>query len=95
MKPEMTSRERIEAAVRLQKTDRTPCVLGLSYFAARYNRVPVADIINDPALFLELKLKTFEELGGSDMVNLAPPCLGNSPERFGNMPVKAGHYPAV
>ncbi len=84
----MTPRERIEAAIEHRPTDRVPTSLVLSYFSARYHRVPIADIINQPDLFLELKQRTFEDLGGSDMINLMAACLGNSPEGFKFMPVK-------
>ncbi len=84
----MTPRERILAAIDRRPTDRVPTSLVLSYVSARLHGVPIADIVADPARFLELKQQTFEELGGSDMINLMPACLGNSPEGFKFMPVK-------
>lgn len=88
MSQTMTSRERILAAINHEPTDRTPCMLGLSYVVARHHHVTIADILNDPARFQELKIQMFEDLGGADMTNLMPPCLGNAPERFKLMPVK-------
>jgi uroporphyrinogen-III decarboxylase len=84
----MTSRDRVLATIDHRPTDRVPTALGLSYFTARHHGVPIADIIADPMLFQELKRQTFEDLGGSDLINLMPPCLGNSREGFRFMPVK-------
>jgi uroporphyrinogen-III decarboxylase len=83
----MKPRERVMAAINLQKGDRVPSNLTLSYFVARYNGVTIEDYINDQDLCMELQQKTFEDLGGSDMVSLPPPCLGNSPESFAFLPV--------
>lgn len=83
----MKPKERVMTAVALQECDRIPCNLTLSYFVARYNGVTIEDYITDQDLSMELQHKTFEDLGGSDMVSLPPPCLGNSPERFKFLPV--------
>jgi uroporphyrinogen-III decarboxylase len=83
----MKPKERIMAAINLQECDRVPCNLTLSYFVARYNGVTIEDYINDQDLCMELQQKTFEDLGGSDMVNLPPTCPGNSPESFAFLPV--------
>lgn len=84
----VTSRERVLNAINLQKSDRVPCALNLSYFAARYNGVSIADFINTPGLYIELKEKTFEALGGSDMISLQPPCHSGSPDNFAHLPVR-------
>jgi uroporphyrinogen-III decarboxylase len=83
----MKPKERILAAINVQESDRVPCNLSLSYFVARYNGVTIEDYIDDQDLRMELQQKTYEELGGSDMVSLPPPCLGNSPESFAFLPV--------
>ena len=80
-------KDRVMAAVTLQECDRIPCNLTLSYFVARYNGVTMEDYIKDQDLCMELQHKTFEDLGGSDMVSLPPPCLGNSPESVKFLPV--------
>ena len=63
----ITPKERVLSAINLQKSDRVPCALNLNYFSARYNGVSIADFINTPGLYIELKQKTFEALGGSDI----------------------------
>jgi uroporphyrinogen-III decarboxylase len=84
----MKPKERILAAINIQESDRVPCNLSLSYFVARYNRVTIADYINDPDLRMELQQKTYEELGGSDMVNVIPPCCADSSGNFAFLPVR-------
>jgi uroporphyrinogen-III decarboxylase len=83
----MKPKERIMAAINHQESDHVPCNLTLSYFVARYNGITIEDYINDQDLCMELQHKTFEDLGGSDMVSIPPPCLGNSPESFAFLPV--------
>jgi uroporphyrinogen-III decarboxylase len=83
MKPE----ERVMAAIKIQECDRVPCAVSLSYFVPRYNGVTIEEYINDQDLSMELQHKTFEDLGGSDLVSLPPPCLGSSPESLAFLPV--------
>ena len=84
----MTSKERVMAAITMQEYDRVPCALSLSYFVARHTGVSIADYISDPDLYMELQQKTFEDLGGSDMVNIRPPCCADSSDHFAFLPVR-------
>lgn len=88
MPESITPKERVLNAVNLKKSDRVPCALILNYFPARYNGVSMADLINTPGLYMELKIKTFEALGGSDMISLQGPCTCGSPDNFEHMPVR-------
>ena len=81
-------KDRIVRALNFLESDRVPCNLTLSFFVARHNRVTIAEYINDADLRMELQQKTFEELGGSDMVNILPPCNSDSPDHFAFLPVK-------
>jgi uroporphyrinogen-III decarboxylase len=83
----MKPKERVMAAITLQECDHVPCHLTLSYFVARYNGITIEEYINNQDLCVELQHKTFEELGGSDIVSLPPSCPGNSPESFAFLPV--------
>ena len=83
----MTPKERVMAAINIQECDRVPCCMTLSYFVPRYNGVTIEEYIDDQDLCMELQHKTFEDLGGSDMVSLPPPCLGNSPDKLPFLPV--------
>ena len=78
----MKLKERVMAAIALQEYDWAQCNLTLSYFVSRYNSVTIEDNINNQDLCMEPQHKTFEDHGGSNMVSLSPPCLGNSPERL-------------
>lgn len=84
----MKPNERVIAAINLQESDRVPSAVTLGYFVARHNGATIEKYITDPDLYMELHHKTFEELGGSDLVNIRPPCLIDSPKRFAYMPVK-------
>jgi uroporphyrinogen-III decarboxylase len=84
----MKPSERVLAAIHMQEGDRVPCGLTMSYFVARYSGVSIADYINDPDLRMELQHKTFEDLGGSDMVNIMPPSTSDSPDHFAFLPVR-------
>lgn len=83
----MKPKERVMAAINLQECDRVPCSVTLSYFVPRYNGVTIEEYIDDQDLCMELQHKTYEDLGGSDMVSLPPPCLGNSPDKLPFLPV--------
>jgi len=80
--------ERIMAAIHIQESDRVPCALSLSYFVAKANGITIADFINDPDLCMELQQKTFEALGGSDLVNIMPPRSTDTPDKFAFLPIK-------
>ena len=80
--------ERVMAAINLKKPDRIPCALGLSYFVAKVNGVSIADYINDLDLCMDLQQKTFEKLGGSDLVNIMPPRSTDTSDHFAFLPVR-------
>jgi uroporphyrinogen-III decarboxylase len=84
----MKPSERVMAAINMQESDRVPCALSLSYFVAKANGVTMADFISDMDLCMELQQKTFEALGGSDLVNIMPPPSTDTPDHFAFLPVK-------
>jgi hypothetical protein len=83
----MKPKERVMVAITLQECDWIPCNLTSSYFVARYNGVTIEDYLTDQGLNMELNYKTFEDLGGNDMISLPPLCFGNSPVRLKFLPV--------
>jgi uroporphyrinogen-III decarboxylase len=80
--------ERVLAAINMQESDRIPCAVSLSFFVAKANGITIADFINDSDLCMELQQKTFESLGGSDLVNIMPPRSTDTPDGFAFLPVK-------
>jgi len=63
---EMTSQERIEAALALQPVDRVPIILNVDAFSARVQGVKLAQVIRDLDLARDVMIKTFDDLGGWD-----------------------------
>ena len=63
---EMTSRERIDAAIALQPVDRVPIVLNVDTFACRQQGVKLARTLTDWDLAREVQIKTFDDVGGWD-----------------------------
>lgn len=59
---EMTSRERIDAAVALQEVDRVPVVLLMSFFCARQQGVPMDKFITDGDLARDVLEKSYYDL---------------------------------
>ena len=63
---EMTPRERIDAAIALQPVDRVPVIPLVDVFAARYQRVKLAEIVRDLDLARDVMIETFDDFGGWD-----------------------------
>jgi hypothetical protein len=74
MPAEMTAQERLEAAVSLQPCDRVPVGFPLSWFAARHAGITMAQFANDCEAHAAAIYKTYQDLGGFDLLwyNLAP-----------------------
>ena len=73
----MTPKERIDAAIRLEKVDRTPVVAGLTRpFACKYQGMTVADAHQDVDRAIQAVIDTFDGLSGCDAIyntNVPPP----------------------
>ncbi len=63
---EMTSRERIDAAIALQPVDRVPIIPNIDIFSPRYQGVKMAQIVRDLDLARDVMIKTFDDFGGWD-----------------------------
>jgi hypothetical protein len=72
--PEMTVRERLEAAVSLRPCDRVPVGFPLSWFTARHAGITMAQFASDCETHAAAIYKTYQDLGGIDLIwyNLAP-----------------------
>jgi uroporphyrinogen-III decarboxylase len=71
MQPErMTVKERVWAAINLQECDRVPVGFPLSWFAARHAGITMAEFANNCEANVAATYKTFEDLGGFDVVPL-------------------------
>jgi uroporphyrinogen-III decarboxylase len=88
MPEEMTSRERVLAAINLQKTDHIPCSVSFSHFTARHAGVVMADYVRDLDLQVDLAHKTFDELGGVDYPVVILSSMFNARASFPHMPVR-------
>ncbi len=66
----MTVKERLEAAVALEPVDRTPVGFPLSWFAGRHAGITMAKFATDLEANVAAVRKTFEDLGGVDMMSL-------------------------
>ncbi|MFQ6015670.1 MAG: uroporphyrinogen decarboxylase family protein [Anaerolineae bacterium] len=64
----MTARERIEAAINLEATDRVPVSPFMVYHPCRVAGISVRDYIYDPAKNDAAWRRTFERYGGFDMI---------------------------
>lgn len=64
----LTAIERIQAAIRCEKTDHVPIIPMLGFFLARYKGVRIDRFINDRDLERDLAIEVFNEFGGWDMV---------------------------
>ncbi len=62
----MTSPQRIDAAIALEKPDRVPIIPMMDFFAARSKGVTMAKFINDNDLGRDLLEEVFDDLGGWD-----------------------------
>ncbi len=65
---EMTTKERLEAAVTLKKCDRVPVGFPLSWFAGRHAGITMAEFANDCEANAAAVHKTYLDLGGIDML---------------------------
>ncbi|MBU1669474.1 MAG: hypothetical protein KKF41_14475 [Actinobacteria bacterium] len=74
----MNSRERIEAAIRLEKPDRIPVVPIIDIFAARYAGVTQHDMLFDLAKADAAIEKTMADLGRMDGMNLSYGGMGRT-----------------
>ena len=71
MQPEtMTAEERVWAAINLQECDQVPVDFPLSWFTARHAGITMAEFANDCEANVAATYKTFEDLGGFDVVPL-------------------------
>jgi hypothetical protein len=86
MQPDgMTSQERLWAAINMEESDRVPVGLPLSWFTARHAGISMADFASDCEANAGAAVKTFQDLGGFDLI----PLLGFSPVLMGvMMPMK-------
>jgi len=67
---EMTVRERLEAAVTLREYDRVPVGFPLSWFAGRHAGITMEKFATDLEANVAAVYKTFQDLGGIDMMTL-------------------------
>jgi len=72
----MTGRERIEATIRLERTDKAPVGAGINEHAARVLGVPLGDCFQDPELAIRAVLKCYEVYPGVDIAFGTPFGLG-------------------
>src|SRR4030042_6805683 len=78
---EMTSKERVWAAINLKECDRVPVGFPLSWFAGRHAGVTMADFAFNSRANAGAVVKTYQDLGGLDVV----PLLAFSPVLMGAM----------
>ena len=64
----MTNEERLQKTIRLEKTDKILSSPGINTFAATYAGMTVKEFLGDPAKAEAAYEKTFNELGGWDIV---------------------------
>jgi hypothetical protein len=71
---EMTVRERLEAAVTLQECDRVPVGFPISWFAARHAGITMAEFASNTEANAAAVYKTYQDLGGFDLLsfNISP-----------------------
>jgi hypothetical protein len=67
----MNSKERIDAAVALERPDRVPVAPLLDHFAATYSGITNAELMTDGEKRIRAVLKTMKELGPWDMTFIA------------------------
>lgn len=61
--------QRIQKAIRLEKTDRTPVVLEYSGFASYATETPMAEFLGSPTKTLDTMVRTFQLVGDADAMN--------------------------
>ncbi|MBI4303449.1 MAG: hypothetical protein HY665_03820, partial [Chloroflexi bacterium] len=64
----MTNEERLRKTIRLEKTDKILSAPGINTFAATYAGITVKEFLSDPVKAEAAYEKTFNELGGWDIV---------------------------
>jgi hypothetical protein len=64
----MTGKERFDAAVNLRECDRVPVGFPLSWFAGRHAGITMAEFANDCEANAAAVYKTYQDLGGIDML---------------------------
>jgi uroporphyrinogen-III decarboxylase len=88
IKETMTRVERVEAAVALEPTDRTPVMPLMISFPVRHRGMTQGEAWRDFDKTFEAMLDTFDDLGGFDMLpktNIYWPILGG---KFANAPIR-------
>jgi hypothetical protein len=84
----MTRRERVEAAIALEKPDRVPVMPLMISFPIRHRGMTQGEAWRDFDKAFQAMLETFDDLGGFDMLpktNVYWPVLGG---RFANAPIR-------
>jgi len=84
----MTRKERVEAAIALEKPDRVPVMPLMMTFPVRHRGMTQAEGYRDPDRAFQASLETFDDLGGVDVLlrpNIYWPLLE---DRFHNAPVR-------
>ena len=64
----MTAKERLGAVVTLKECDRVPVGFPLSWFAGRHAGITMADFANDCEANASAVYKTYQDLGGFDIL---------------------------
>lgn len=64
----MTAHERLDAAIAMQPVDRVPVCLMAMFFCARHQGILTEEFIADDTLYQGTIEKTFDELGGWDVI---------------------------
>lgn len=88
MRETMTNRERVQAAIALEKPDRTPVMPLMVSFPIRHRGMTQGEAWRDLDRAFQATLDTFDDLGGFDMLpktNIYWPMLGG---RFSNAPIR-------
>ena len=84
----MTRKERVDAAIALEKPDRVPVMPLMISFPIRHKGMTQAEAWRDLDKAFQATIDTFDELGGFDILaktNIYWPMLGG---RFANAPVR-------
>ena len=63
---EMTPRDRLDATIRCEKTDRVPICPSLDFFCARYKGLVLERFVNDGDAAREVLMQVWDEFGGWD-----------------------------
>ncbi len=85
---EMTSKERIDAAIALEPVDRVPIIPLIDYSVARSRGIDIATFLSDPDLSLSLLMETFDQMGGWDATAMPNVAGGLGLFPMATLPVK-------